>query len=323
MAGTSRSSKAVPALLALLLVAGASPPIAHADTPASAPPLARSLQGPARDDYDAGRELYAHGDFAGATVKFGSAYDRSHDVRLLWNMASCEQRLRHYARARRLLERYLASPDTSVTADDRREGERVLKTISSFVSAVKVTSHPDGAQVLVDGERAGTTPLDGPLYVDLGKHQIVIEKDGFATERRELSAAGSEDLSLDVTLEPHPHEGTLEIHASSGDVLSLDGKTVGVGSVSTTVPSGRHTLHVVEDGGGGARDIAVVIEDDRTKTIDLQHVPSHGSRTWLYVAGGAALATVAVVGAYFLFRPSPAPSSSSTPSGSLATVDLP
>src|SRR5437764_13820664 len=86
-------------ILAALLVAN----VAAAQTKT----LAETLTGPAKSDYETARLLFTDGDFVGAEIKFKSAYETSHDARLLWNMAACEKSQRHYARAVDLVHKYL------------------------------------------------------------------------------------------------------------------------------------------------------------------------------------------------------------------------
>jgi hypothetical protein len=284
--------------------------------------LTQSLTGPAREDFDAARTLFSHDDFANAAIKFRSAYDRSHDARLLWNVASCEQKLKHYARTRSLLERYLEEGGTALTNQDRRDAENVLKTIAPFVSTVTVTTRPDETEVVVDGESVGKTPLTTPLYVELGKHEVIVRKDGFRQVSRPIVATGGDSLVVSVQLEAQPHEGLLEVRADASDMIALDGENLGIGSVSKTVASGHHTLRVTSRG-REPRQMEIVIDDDKSKSVDMRAPPSKTSTTtWLLVGGGAAILTAgAVIGGYFLFRPASGTGTPQTP-GTLGAVDL-
>jgi hypothetical protein len=336
MAGASRSSslsrrapprrRAIAAAAAIVAIVAMASVLAVAPRPAYAAPktLARSLTGPARDDYEAARTLFAHDDYAGAAVKFQSAYDRSHDPRLLWNIASCEHKLRRYARARVLLERYLDEGGDALTEQDRRDTEGVLRTIAPFISTVRLTASPEGADVVVDGETVGSAPLPKPLYVELGKHELVVRKDGFRPESRSIVASGGDTMLVSVTLVPKPHEGQLEVRAGRDDLISLDGKNIGIGSVSKSVPSGHHVLRVTGSG-REPRDIDVTIEDDRSKTFDLRPTSSGTSTTtWLLASGGVVLAAAGLaLGAYFVFRPSSTARGPEPTAGTLGAVELP
>ena len=323
MTGTCASrSKRVAALAFLVVVAGV--PVTAAAGGKDAPKsLTNTLTGPARDDFDAARTLFAHDDFAGAAIKFRSSYDRSHDARLLWNIASCEQRLKHYARSRSLLEKYLAEGGAALTDDDRRDAERVLATVAPFVTTVNLVVRPEGVEVVVDGEVMGTTPLPTPLYAELGKHEVVFRKQGYRQVARTVIGSGGDASVVSVQLEPQPHEGVLEVRAGPGEVISVDGESFGIGTASRTVRSGRHTIRVSARGQEPRRS-EVVVEDDKSKSIDLRPPESSTSKsTWWLIGGGAVLLTAgAVIGGYFLFRPSSGSRAPQTP-GTLGAVDLP
>jgi tetratricopeptide (TPR) repeat protein len=97
-------------------------PAAFAQTPvadAPVPPLAETLVGDAKQDYDAGKSLFEAGDYAGALSKFQSASRASGDPRLFWNQAVCERAMQHYARAIALVHRY---PRLAFTAHRARCG---------------------------------------------------------------------------------------------------------------------------------------------------------------------------------------------------------
>jgi molecular chaperone DnaK len=54
--------------------------------------------------------------------------------------------------------------------------------------ALSVTSRPPGATVLVDGEAAGTTPLQA--QVKPGRHEVAVQKDRYATVSQTVEAPG-------------------------------------------------------------------------------------------------------------------------------------
>lgn len=315
MSGSRRRSSVRFVVCALALAVAL--PVAAA--PKHKPTVGDSLSGQAREDYDAARVLFDHDDFTGAAIKYQSAYDHSKDVRLLWNIASCEQRLRHYARTRTVLERYLAEGDKTLTEQDRKDADAILTAIAPYVSTVKVTVEPEGADVTLDNEVVGRAPLASPIYVELGKHEVGAKKDGFRPDSRAIAASGGDTIPVSLKLEPKPHEGQLEVRAGRDERIALDGEAIGVGTVTRTVPSGRHTLRV--GSGSDAREMPVIIEDDRARIIDLRNASSGSSATPWIIAGGAVVAAGLAVGAYFLFRPSPK-SGTETP-GTLGGVELP
>ena len=108
-------------------------------------PLAETLTGMARAEYEAGRLLYVDGDYAGAALKFQRAYEESKDPRLLWNTAAAEKNLRHYAKVVELVERYVAEGGTRLKPEDRAEADALLVTVRAFISTVTLDVQPEGA----------------------------------------------------------------------------------------------------------------------------------------------------------------------------------
>ncbi len=146
-------------------------PVTDAAPPA-ARPLNESLSGMAKAEYEGGRVLYADRDYANAIIKFEKAHELSGDPRLLWNMAVCEKNMRRYARMLRTIRRYQTEAAPLLSADERTQAAEIIKTVETFVSALKLTASEGGADVYVDDDRLGTTPLAEPIMVDLAKRRI-------------------------------------------------------------------------------------------------------------------------------------------------------
>ncbi len=296
-----RSLAAIAASLALS--AGSA---AAADAPPPRPPLATSLTGAAKVDYEAAKLLYAAKDFAGAAVKFASAYEQSHDARLLYNMAACEKSLTHYARALDLLSRY-ETEGRDLTPADIAEADRLVDTFRSFVGTVRLASNEAGATVFVDDHEAGVTPLAKNLALDLGDHRIRVTKQGFRAFETGVSISGPAPLGVDAILAREVHEGVVTIHARSGDAIALDGKIVASGDWTAHVASGAHTLTVTADGMHTFQS-ELFVEDDKSRLIQvaLDPLPRRAVPAWILITGGVVLATGAVVaaaGVYHSYSP--------------------
>ncbi len=304
-------------LLALPVAAagGASPPA----------PLTQSLTGEAKAAYDSGRLLFEDGDNPGALAKFSHSYDVSHDPRLLWNMATCEKELRHYARAATLIGRYLKEGGNRITAEQRQSALETQSALRAFYVNVKLKGAPEGATVLVDGIKAGQVPLSEPLLVDLGTRIVRVEQPGFEPSETKLEVAGGGELEVTVALKRPLAVGVaparLSVVASgTKDIIAIDGKVVGSQHWEGPMTIGEHTVRVTAAGkkpyethlqllAGSNRSLQITLEDEK-----------HGSTVWYWIAGGAAVAAGAVVGGYFLLKPQDTPGAH--PEGKLATVYL-
>ena len=240
-----------------------------APAPAPGPkPLTDTLTGEAKAAYDAGRLLYGDGDFAGALVKLQAAYDMAQDPRLLWNMAACEKGMRHYAKVVLLVRKYLASTGDVIAEDDRKEAQDLLNAIESFTVGLSIGVNEADAQVVIDGEPVGTTPLPGPVTVDIGTRLIEVKKPGFVPFSQSVPVGGSKDAALAVKLVPEVHEGELTVNAPPTATILIDGKRVGVGHFVATLSSGGHTLRV-EAPGMRPYQSEVMVQDREKRGVDV------------------------------------------------------
>jgi hypothetical protein len=274
-------------------------------TSQAAAPLSESLRGMARAEYEAGKILYADGDFAGAAMKFQRAYDEAKDPRLLWNIAVAEKNLRHYARVYALVERYLTEAQSRLSADDRSEAETLLSTVRGFIGEVTFAVQPAGASIRVDDQMLGTSPLPGPVKLEMGERKLVVQKAGFEDFVTTREIAGGTTLQIEVTLKAIVHEGRLRVVASPGDSIRIDGRAQAVGQWEGKLASGVHAVQVSADGKLPYQS-DVVVEDGQLSnlrvTLESKAGPRASAPVWPWVAGGVALVGVSV-GAYFLFRP--------------------
>jgi len=282
------------------------------ETPAVLP-LSESLTGEAKEAYDAGKLLYADGDFSGARLKFERAHELSSDPRLLWNMAAAEKQQRRYDRVLSLVERYLKEGGDKLTDTDRQEAKSLIEMVRALVSEVTVTVTEPGAEVTVDGEKVGESPLAAPLVLTQGERAFRVEKPGFVTFSETKNLQGGTKVTLDVALKQVIRQGKLRVVAGLRDSIYVDGKLVARGQWEGTLSSGTHTL-TVSGKGKRTQRTDVVVEDEKTRTerVVLEVEPKAGpperdtsssGGTWMFIAGGAALAVGLGVTAYLLLKP--------------------
>jgi hypothetical protein len=149
------------------------------------------------------RALFDRGSFAEAYEGFAAAYARSPDPHLLWNMAACEKNLHHYAKARAALRAYSSSASSAsspaVAARERKEAEDLIEKLASLVSKLRVTVSEPGAEVVVDGDSLGVSPL-APMELDVGAHEVLVRKPGFQDFQRSVHVARDVASAVDVRL---------------------------------------------------------------------------------------------------------------------------
>ncbi|HSY23233.1 MAG TPA: PEGA domain-containing protein [Polyangiaceae bacterium] len=286
-------------------------------------PLHETLTGPAKAAYESATILVNNGDYAGALAKYEQAYAVSKDPRLLFNMAVCARSLRAYARMRGLLLRYRKEAAGTLTDEDRAEVEGALTAVRGLVASVKLTVNEDGAVVSVDGENAGTTPLDGDLVLDLGKHVMSVKKPGFEPDTRTIEISGGDrETAMSVALVAAKTGGALVVAADDDALVTIDDDVARRGRFDGEVTAGTHRVRVTEPG-KISYDARVEIRTGETRTLVIALENEHGAQggpVWPWIVAGAAVVAGATVGGYFLFQshtPGPAP-----PSGQLGSVQF-
>jgi hypothetical protein len=282
--------------------------------------VAESLLGDAKRDYDAARLLFDSGDYQGALLKFENAHRLSGDPRLLWNQAVCAKNLRQYARAIKLVQRYLDSKSPLVTPDAVEAGRAFLEAALPLTAKLTITASVPGASVYLDDRLLGTLPLEPDLRVDLGMHSLRLEKFDYVDFDETLTVTDSKDIVVRAELRRILHQGTLSVQAKPGNAIAVNGSVVGVGQWQGTLPSGRHRLRVSAP---GARpyETELVVVDNQTRSVNvtLEEARGGGIPTWIWISGGVLLASGLGVAGYYLFKPD----EEELPRGSIAHVGLP
>jgi hypothetical protein len=284
---------------------------AHA---AHAAPLSESLTGSAKTDYEAGRILYADGDYAGAALKWDVAYKTSRDARLLWNVAAARKAERKYAEVDRLVKQYLREA-AELSEADRAEAQQLLATIQAFLADVTLQASETGAQVSIDGVVVGATPIAEPLRLDIGQHVITVSKPGF--ERVELKQQVTGNTTLTVSLVPQLHEGKLRIISPAESTVKVDGKKVTSGTWEGVLASGPHRVEVSAPGKLPFTTDAQISDDQSevlrvslqdkdplaaSRSPDLSERSSESSHGWIWVTLGVLLIAGAGAGAWYYYN---------------------
>lgn len=233
-------------------------------------PIRDQLPPEAQTHWDNAVSLYKLGRWADARTSFMSAYDASKNPRVLFNAAVCEKNLAHYAKAIDLYKRQLAEGAGKLAADEEAEVKTQIAGLEKLLAPVTITVSEPGADVFVDDERIGTSPLSGPTLVSFGERRVRATKAGFvdAAESVELKPGESKQISL--KLAPTRKTGRVRVSVKgpkSADIL-VDKKRIAAtdpgtgtweGDVEATVEPHEFTFqapgyvsvsetHVIEDG---------------------------------------------------------------------------
>lgn len=247
-------------------------------------PLGQSLPPDAKRDYDAGRLLFDDGDYATALLMYRSAYEATHDARLLWDVAVCQKNLRHYAKALATLGRYVSEGGDVLGAQDKRDAADLSRALRPLTVPETMHVSEPGAEITVDGETVGTSPLAAPVVLDIGTRHVRVSKEGFRTWEQELTVGGSASTALDVRLDRAM--GHVDVHVPAGAEVAVDEHEAGRGPrVPLDLPAGVHALRVTAP---EMRPLVtdVVVEDGKSRTLDLTLEPEARPSSEVHVEVG-------------------------------------
>lgn len=180
--------------LTLLLTCGALglASAAHADD---------SARTKAREHFKQGAQLFDERRFADALDQFERSYGLFPHHDTLFNLAQVHVALGHPVQAVEAFEKYLALGGAAIPADKRQQVEAELKVQQQRIGDIKVSVTPNGAEIRVDGDRVGKSPMSGAVKVPAGHHRVEAMLDGYRTEQREVDVAGLGHVELQLSLE--------------------------------------------------------------------------------------------------------------------------
>jgi hypothetical protein len=169
------------------------PRAAHAQTdPAAAETLFRQ-----------GRALSDAGDVEGACAKFRESARLDPAIGTTFNIADCEERLGHLARAWTLFGEVVQRlPPTDKRHDVAKKRAAALEPRLPKLSVRLAANAPASARVTRDGVELGPASLGTPLPVDPGEHLVVVSAPGHADQRFKLLISEREIRILDADVGP-------------------------------------------------------------------------------------------------------------------------
>lgn len=153
----------------------------------------------------------------------------------------CENKLRHYTKAREILREYRERGAGKLTPDEIEQLDALDDTLSKLITNVQIDVNESGVTLVMDDRQVGTAPFDKPLSVDVGKRIFRFEKPGFKPVTIEQTMVGGSSMTITVKLEKEIHEGKLIVDAGAKDTIILDGKTRGLGHFEGVLASGGYT----------------------------------------------------------------------------------
>lgn len=144
------------------------------------------------------------GKLEAALRAFQSAWKlrKTHDIAA--NLAQAELALGKHRDAAEHLAFALRSFPVTGKAEVRKQIEAMLTEQKKKVLAASVSVNEAGADVWIDGARAGAAPLAEPVLLEPGKHTMEVRLDGYVTDKRNFEGVAGETKAIEVTLAKRP-----------------------------------------------------------------------------------------------------------------------
>jgi len=214
-----------------------------------------------------GKAFFDAGNFEAARVAFRQAYTIFPHPAFLQNLGEAELRSGRYVEAARHLAQYLHL--SSSGSPSQRDGAKSsLKKAAEKLASIVVETNADDAEVRVDEEFVGRTPLGGlAWYVEPGKHVVIARKSGFID--------GTETVDLSVGASKNVYVRLAQL----------------VGGATVTPPAARPAVK------------PTLASSPATPTVAPEREPhSSEARTVVLLTGTALTVVAATIGAYYAVR---------------------
>jgi len=154
----------------------------------------------ASERFRRGVKLYKDRDFVAALVEFKRAYELAPNYRVLYNLGQTSRELKDYASALVAYQQYLDEGGDAIKAKRRKEVEKLVDDLTDRVGKLAISTNVEGAEIQIDDEVVGETPLEEPVVVNIGKRRVAASLPGHAPASRLVEVAGRDELVVELEL---------------------------------------------------------------------------------------------------------------------------
>lgn len=166
------------------------------DAPGSSPENMRATD-EAREQFMAGIAHFRQHQYRDAIRRFQLAAELVPSADLWFNIARAYEEVSEYDAAVEHYQRYLRDrvdpPDRAMVEGHivelraRAEQERAQRRSAPTAGELRLTANHDGADVVLDGESAGSSPWPAVREIAPGRHTLTLESEGYIPFRSEVS----------------------------------------------------------------------------------------------------------------------------------------
>jgi tetratricopeptide (TPR) repeat protein len=174
----------------------------------SAQPAALAQPSVAEDNIRQGNELRRKDLDPRALPLYQKAYDLEPSPRTAAQLGLVEGALGYWLSAERHLKEGLVSTRNPWVWRNRAKLRRALANVQASIGEVEISGGPPGAEVTVNGQRAGQLPLPAPVRVGEGVAQIALRAGGHKEATTTATVRGGQRVPVRIALERLPGKKT-------------------------------------------------------------------------------------------------------------------
>jgi len=146
-------------------------------------------------------ELYREGSYEGALAEFSKAYQVRPSYPVLYNIAQTQYALHDFVGAYKSLMQYMAEGGSDIATDRRAEVDEMTVKLVGRIAHLQISTNLAGADIRVDDVSVGTSPLPGPVPVNVGSRKVSASKAGSPEAIRVLTVAGRENVKVELVMD--------------------------------------------------------------------------------------------------------------------------
>ena len=187
-----------------LAIACVAPHVAAGDVATGASASDDAVTQKARDLFVEGRRLFQEGKLAEARASLVAAWRIHEHYSIAANLGVCELKLGNPRDAAEYLAFALRAWPEGHRDAEREKIDKSLREASTKVGTLEVSVEPAGATIWVDGQRRGTAPLPGKLYVAPGRHVVTATMPGNDPMESSVDVSAGETETVHLTVKTQP-----------------------------------------------------------------------------------------------------------------------
>jgi tetratricopeptide (TPR) repeat protein len=159
---------------------------------------AAGAQQQAKEHFLKGKALFDEGAYEKAIIELKASYDLNPKPIVLYNIATCYDRLTKYADAVKYYGLFLEKAGSKL-GQIKKEVDGRIAELRKFLGILELKVDVDGAEVIIDDHLAGLTPLE-MIPIETGEHDLKVRKIGYNDIDMKFTIVSDKTTSLSFVM---------------------------------------------------------------------------------------------------------------------------